>query len=386
MASKHLKHKAICLITACLDSLEIGYKLGTGETPDMLVRRARGGLGLMVKVVLADSMGLHRRGRELQVLAPEITSQHRGTADAAFGAITDAAGYGSLSAINRGAEAPIPPGRKTNRPYGDDPDRVIFRERVFRLVANPTHQVYKQMDGVIMTCCRFFFQKNENLCLQLAFDLLDLKTYAQVWTANFWSTDRVLNPKKDENERLLYTYLRQRFAEMYTQMRDARSRNTVADKQSILIGLGIEHILDSDGFSDRQRDGSYEMKAVRYDEPVIDEEAEANMEAWQKSHTILDTSTEKKRRTSAATLLAKNLAALPHETLLRTLTDAAESRFLCPDTRKEAQRQLDLHVKKCSACTALARPDDPANEQVVVALDVGDDAAEAEAGSLLETA
>jgi hypothetical protein len=103
-----------------------------------------------------------------------------------------------------------------------------MRETLFRKVPNPTPEVYENLNGVIMTCVRFFYGANRDLCLRLGYEIHDMKTYAQVWTANFWSTSRVLMPKtKDENHKLLYRFLRQRFAEFYKQMITFRSRNVL---------------------------------------------------------------------------------------------------------------------------------------------------------------
>lgn len=371
MAPKHLLQKAVCRVTACLDHLKIPYEYGT-RVENVVVQK-KGGGELQVLVVPAPSAT--PTVDLLEVLAPEVASSHRETADKAFHAITEAAGYGKPQAIDRGAVQAIPPGRKTNRPYGDDPDRVILRESVFRTVANPTTNVYQQMDPVIMTCCRFFWMKNQALCVRLGYDIGDLKTYAQMWTANFWSTGRVLRPKKDENERLLYRFLRQRFAEFYQQLRGARSRNVVADKQSIALGLGVDYLIDSDGMGDEKV-----AKAVSVPTEDLDEEEQRAYERYKDEHTDINTSNPKKRRASAAALLSKSLSAMPHDAMVEALTQTGKSYFACPDTRKEALRQLEIHTKSCSACTPSAEPVLPTKPAPVESLNVGLDESEDAAG------
>lgn len=366
MSQKNLVQKATCMLASCLDAVNIPYVLSPGKAPTVTVPMKNGSGEIVVDLVTSASEPETDR---LKVLANEIISAHRPTADAAFHSITDAAGYGKPVAIDRGPVPAIKPGRKTNRPYGDDPDRVIFRENVFRNVVNPSSDVYKKFDPVITTCCRFFYMKNRDICVKLGYEIVDLKTYAQMWTANFWSTGRVLQPKKDENERLLYKFLRQRFAEFYAQLRDRRHRNVVHDSGSVMLGLGIEFKFDSDSYS---RNGTRNATAVHagtetlggHADPFMhrivsaqdltDEDDERGFQKYKDSHAVITTTNPKKRAKHAAQLLEEGLATLPHEDLLENLERASKSRFLCPDTRKEALRQLARHQAACSKCTTLA--------------------------------
>ena len=365
--TKYLSAQANCMISSCLEAVGIPHKYQNG-TDTFQVKSKNESLTVVVKVIIEKS-DVPGTGR-VEVLAGEITSPHVPTAMAAFHLITEAAGYGKPLPFNRGDEAPVVYGRSTNRPYGDSPDLVVFRHRLFRRVPNPTPEAMAKMDSVIMTCCRFFHQNNRELCQRIGFEVSDLKTYAQVWATIFWSRARVLNPKGDENERRLYGYLRQRFAEFYKQMVGARSRSVLQDSQSVAIALGVEFICDTDGHHDNM--GSVTKKAVTI--PVQEDDLE-----YRERHTELDVTSVTKRRNSARALLDKSLAAMPHENLVAALTEASQSYSVCTDTRREARKRLDAHRNSCSLCTppkaevivlAVASLDTPAINDDRISLDV----------------
>jgi hypothetical protein len=280
----------------------------------------------------------------------------------------------------------LAPGRKSTRPYGDDHDRVIMRETLFRKVPNPTDEVYQTLNGVIMTCVRFFYNANRDLCLRLGYEVHDMRTYAQVWTANFWSTSRVLMPKaKDENQKLLYRFLRQRFAEFYKQMITFRSRNvfTTAPGEDVMV------VINPNRHAEHRKD-SHRCDQPRLTTTLLKEEQDDHAEElakYQDAHTELDVSTYAKRRVSASKMLKSGLESLGHDKLVETLTNTAASYFFCPDTRKEARRQLELHESTCLTCAHAARlkqalvADDALGDEVPVPLDECEDLGVVDPGS-----
>jgi hypothetical protein len=353
--SKYAKSKALCLLTACLDAVGVPWQhhaAKQGQEEHISVTTKTGG-ALKVVIVLADAA--EPTPTSMEVLAAEITSPHRRTMIAAFHRVTNHAGYGNLTPIWRGTPTPIPAGRKTNRPYGDNPDLVVFRHRLLRQVPNAPERVFKQFDSVVMTSCRFFYRKNERLCAILGYDLFDLKTYAQLWLNIFWSTARVISPKGDENQRLLYDYLRQRFAEFYKQMKENRIRSVASDRQTVKTTFGYEFVRDSDSWDG---DSPGAAKAVSVDQIVVDEDDERELERYRDRHDVIREQNVKKRKDRAASLLAENLARLPHEVMVTVLADAVTSPFLCPDTRREALVQLEQHRSNCTefSCTASPAP------------------------------
>lgn len=324
------KYKALCLITACLESARIKYRIELAGVHDFVMQKLDG-TELRVQVEEGESQDPEVVRISLQTLLKGTGSEVNNL----FLSLTSKAGYKCRAPINRGTPQAMAPGRKSARPYGDDPDRVIMRETVFRKVPDPTPEVYETLNPVIMTCVRFFYNANRKICLRLGYEIQDMKTYAQVWTANFWSTSRVLLPKTaDENQKLLYRFLRQRFAEFYKQMVTFRTRNVftnpVYDEPSI----------------DREK--------PRFNDGSFDADSQAELEQYQQDHTSLDTSTYKKRRDSASAMLKSGLESMDHDKLVETLEETSTSYFFCPDTRKEAVRQLKIHKKTCLTCAALA--------------------------------
>jgi hypothetical protein len=372
MNPKYAKQRAICLLAAALEHLGIPY---LADPAGLVVEKGAGGL-IWVKinpggeeVVTPDLIELN---------AAEVIGRNQVARDRCLHVVTVAAGYGSPKIIDRG---PAP----TARVYGDDPDRVIFRESVFRNTVNPTPKVYERLEPVIMTCVRFFYRKNRDLCVRLGYEIGDLKTYAQVWTANFWNTGRTLiNEEANGNERLLYNFLRQRFSEFNQQMRVFRTRSTLADRQSIQIGLGTSYVFE--GTSDAS--GSL-LTAVKVSDD--DENTAWPFKSRQRIPEI-DVSDPDARRASAKALLLKRLNDMPHAEMLDVLMYTARSVYACPDARSEAVKQLVTHKKSCPACEPTTRKDLASSlfagaalqEEVGVSLDVGEEVSGVDSGSSLE--
>lgn len=361
MTDKQPNYKALCLITACLEAARIKYRMELGQAHNFVVQTLDGN-EMKVRVAAEDAASIPE---VFDISAQVLNHGDADDINTLFWGLTAQAGYKARAPIDRGVTPATAPGRKSTRPYGDDHDRVIMRETLFRKVPNPTQEVYDNLNGVIMTCVRFFYGANKELCLRLGYEIHDMKTYAQVWTANFWSTSRVLIPKdKDENQKLLYRFLRQRFAEFYKQMITFRTRN--------VFTMPVDE----------------EMSAtVTPDDGSFDDDEKLQLDQYQQKHTKLDVSTYSKRRQSAAKMLKDNLGSMDHDRLVETLSEAAESWVHCPDTRKEAKRQLELHQRTCLTCAYKARvseplvPDHALGEGLPVPLDEGEDLGVVDPGS-----
>jgi hypothetical protein len=111
---------------------------------------------------------------------------------------------------------------------------------------------------------------------------------------------------------------------------------------------------------------------------------------YTEDHTDLDVSTYAKRRQTAAEMLKVGLDALGHDKLVETLKETTESYFFCPDTRKEARRQLELHTRTCLTCAAAARlqqplvTDNSLGDDAPVPLNEGEDLGVVDPGSVVE--
>lgn len=369
MEDKRLKYKALCLITACLESARIKYRLELADSHDFVMQKLDGS-ELKVQVEEGEGQNADFVRISLQTLLKGTGSEVNNL----FLGLTSKAGYKCRAPINRGITPPLSPGRKSTRPYGDDHDRVIMRETVFRKVPDPTPEVYTELNPVIMTCVRFFYNANRKICLRLGYEIQDMKTYAQVWTANFWSTSRVLMPKTaDENQKLLYRFLRQRFAEFYKQMITFRTRNVFANP------------VDQPEFDVPTTQPQLRTEDQR--ESIKDVDGQL-VQKYNDRHAVLDTTTYKKRRDSAAALLKSGLESMDHDKLVETLEETSTSYFFCPDTRKEAVHQLKIHKKTCLTCAAIAAieknplvADETFTQHFPLPLDEGKDLSVVDSGS-----
>jgi hypothetical protein len=349
------KSKSLCMISSCLEVLKIQHRV---ESERIHVGE------VVVKVESIPGLDTLRIGNTVSVSSAAMCGC-TDRAHSALWAVTEAVGRGRPVVFNRGP----PPAR---RAYGDDHDRVVMRESAFRQSVNPPEEAFVRFAPWIDSCVRFFFMSNQDLCHSLAFGKEDLRTYALVWFSNFWTTARLLTPKDEsENDKLLYRFLRQRFSQLYQQMKGPRRRNVAVDKETVRIGLSVKYRLGDDGV------GNLVLQAIRDTEPVLDDKDERRMAEYRKRVCQLDVSTPDKRRASAAALLDRSLAAMPHDAMISALTHTHNSPLSCPETRKEAGKRLNTHRKSCLSCqSASVGPlplDTPSVEAVEVVVDAVDD-------------
>lgn len=437
---------------------------------DCALRVRRPG-GTFVEVALVKDAAHVPPGCGVYALVGELTGLHHQTALKAFWRVTEAAGYGRPVPVDRGSlkeKATNCIATKRN-PYSKDFDLQAFRHNEFRQVPDLTPKTYAHYDGVIMTACKFYFRKNKRACLEMGYDLADLKQLALVWTTIYMGKSRVLNPtntKHDDNEALLYKALRQRFAE-FNRMLNNRHKSALPEFESVTIATGIDVV--SKPISDSQNEGrSREFTAVA---PVAEAEdvqvpvghnqrarslAEALLDlpqdilvafvgrgpsapvserersvvamasacwralssqltegemdelvghvgvvlapverskkatTWKRianaiARTLraqqqqalislflqlqpildpapvdviapatpgrIDIATDSRRASSAKSLLAEALNALPHDKMLEVLAETASSKFASFDAQQEARRQLQLRAGHCIQCT-----------------------------------
>lgn len=344
------------LVTACLDGLRIPYQW---LTYDGIELRRRDGSAVLV--IFTDAPPSGPSEVAVEVSAKDLLSRKPEVVAAAFARITEAGGYGALAPISRGPA-------RAKRPYGDDHDSVAWREGTFRRSPNPSPEVYQQTDKIVGTCVRFFYFKNKQLCMRLSFDVDDLKTFAQVWTANFFATSRIVDePMSSEgNQKLLYRHLRQHFAWLYAQMRGIRSRSLVLDRDALSTSLNVEYVLDAHTWATGEATAiSTNQKFFQADYTVIDADPvrKRRMEVFfdleelrERDHAPVPNIDPRTRTKKAKAQLAKSLDGLPCDRRLLLLEQAGTSPFTCIDTKKEAAKQYLLHTRSCPACAERPLP------------------------------
>jgi hypothetical protein len=372
---KNVKQRALAMLATCLDAAHIPYLPAMEAGRDLVVEVADGGsvdvtlvfgppeivVGTRSDMVVIDgrSVLVSREDRRISVPAQDVVSLDSAIATAAFHQVTAAAGRGTPSVIDRG-HCPTRvtyAGAVTERLYREHDDLVVFRHRLFRRVPNPPPEIYARFDGVIRGTCRKFARSNERIMRYIGWDQDDLKSYAQVWTAIFWATARILDPaRENENEALLYGYLRQRFVELHQQLEGRRLQNALPDRETAAIGTDV--VVVRTYKSGTERIGAAEDRewtAIRENEPIDEESANA-MRNYAATHAEIDVSTVKRRRESASLLLRRLLGEMPHDRMVEALRTTADSTAFCPDTRQEAVQQLRKHAASCPTCATGASP------------------------------
>lgn len=400
--------RAICLLTATLDSLHVPYQV-TGD--DRLIIGDQFHVQFVMEKPKPISTGLQMRPHV-------ILSQNLSTFNWGLNKLLTGAGFEQAHWHGRG------PPPKT-RVYGDDMDRVIFRESVFRRTINPAPEIWADLKNVIDIRSKVFWRINERLCVSLGFDLDDLMTYARVWTVNFWCTGRKVEPLgPSENKKMLQNFLNQRFQEFYQQMSEKRGRAVNFTASDVAMAMGVEFRSDSDrgnpngplsadamgpkavavdqdffkdwvpsyrhmSPNDRERwkqffsdlrapdrvqreplrdqmnvalDAIRCRRAAMAQKAILKAKEEGNAFSQEEEEflrnkfaTMTDRALENGRVVVAKKMLREKLAELPHDRLVEVLGDTAASEFSCPDTKREALRQLKQHRVKCSeGCSAPA--------------------------------
>lgn len=344
------------LVTACLDGLKIHYQWLTYDGIELRHRN-----GSSVLVIFTDAPPAEPSEFAVEVSAKELLSRKPEVVAAAFAQITAAGGYGTPAPISRGPA-------RTKRPYGDDHDSVAWREGTFRRSPNPSAEVYQQTDKIVGTCVRFFYFKNRQLCMRLSFDVDDLKTFAQVWTANFFATSRIVDEpmSSDGNQKLLYKHLRQHFAWLYSQMRGIRSRSLVLDRDALSTSLNVEYVLDAQTWATGEATAiSTNQKFFQADYTIVDAdpvrkrkmEVFFDLEELRERDRLPPPNIDLKSRTKEAKVkLTKALSELPCDQLLLLLEQVGTSPFTCIDTKKEASKQYLMHSHSCTACSLKPLP------------------------------
>jgi hypothetical protein len=268
----------------------------------------------------------------VQVLASDVTGKKSAVALAAFYKVTDAAGFDRQQPFDRGAEPELnEKGNPRKLHYKDEEFLVTIRHNKFRRAPNPSPDRWVKYKDNIEKSSSAFLRSNFELCARNGLALDDIMSYARCFVVNFCSFFEIAESETTffDNERKCYSYIRQHFIDM----RDIllkKERSMLPDAETVSIGLFGTPDADTEVSPDT------EGEEVDYD--------------YIAKHCELDTSSPKARKESAASKLGELLASLPHEQMVELLANAAKNTSFDFTTRKEAARQLRLHVEACESC------------------------------------
>lgn len=232
-----------------------------------------------------------------------------------FQKITEVAGYGTPSPVDRG-DAPT---KKLNYKKTDEFELVAFRHREFRAAPNPNDAEILKYKKIYESFAHNFYKKNMQLCGLMGYTAEDISTYCKVWTVNFLHKYAIHNPSYDDNEKLLVCHLKQRLPELASLLRRKAPNIGGCPEYLALVG---EESPDVEGPDESWR--------------------ERNQKIFNKSYAS--------RRKEAKALLEDSLSKLPHDQMVGLLRDAAENRKIEFDARKEATKRLTTHTEACDLC------------------------------------
>lgn len=350
--------RALTQVNAWLRAAEIPTKPASTPGCDLAIV-TDDGRELQVKIAAgsAETVGADA----LVVFAKDLTSRHGAVALKAFHQITVAAGRGSPNPVAlRGVE----PLKKLH--YDDNFELVSMRHKEFRRVPNPSTADLEVFTAVVRKAVRRFMFINTVICRRHLLAFEDLQTYAQVWTCNYLGLYKVENPTQNDNERKLYVYLCQRFAE-FAKMIVKKERNCIPDSETASIastgrpyagpisaraGTFVGADWGEQSFEEAQeQELEAEVGFVSSQEPIYDpglqEDPRQSADEEHQEQKLDDA----RRRKEAQKLLAEKLLALPHDKRIEALEAVAESSHVCYDARLEARKQLRLHHSSCQDCS-----------------------------------
>jgi hypothetical protein len=309
----------------------------------------QGRLGDIDVRLLATATSTEPLDNCIDVLASDITHKRLDVAFAAYGAITNAAGYGTLKPVDRGPQ----PEQKLC--YTDEDFLVCVRHTALRRSPDAPIEKFAKYDKVMHKACWNFYNLNIDACRRWGMSVEDLRTNAMVMLNIFCA--QIENEDRDDahNEKTLYVWLRQRFAETF-KIQIQKGRSNTPDADTVAISLLQQPYR---GWMDFEKDGT--------PSPIIEEGAmstysgslshfydrqdnESDDEDYKKRNRKLDTSNPTARKRSASKLLNESLEAMGHDKMVETLGFAHQNILIHPDASREAGKRLKEHVLGCGTC------------------------------------
>jgi hypothetical protein len=255
-----------------------------------------------------------------------VTSMKKPVAFAAFHKITDALGYGIPIPVSR----PEFDGRAS---IDEDPDLIVMRHAEYRLSPDLSTEDLLPYRKIIRGCTINFYRRNTLLCDLMGYDVASLELYAIVWTCNYMHRHKRMHPRDSENEKLLLTHLRQRFAAA-AQIFKRVKRSVVPHRELACL------VTFNDVFA-----------------PVavpVEGADDVDME-YVARHCQLNLKSESTRRNSARALLRKLLSDMKHEDMVEALMQKVADQNFCPDSRSYAARILRKHQSECADCASMTQ-------------------------------
>ncbi len=270
---------------------------------------------------------------------------------AAFAELQVALGFEAKSPINRG---PILDRKLSN---GEDSDLAAFRHTEFRRVPNPSDEKLGSYQWLINQASKEFFTSFQWLCQDHMLDIDDLKTHASIWTCNFIGLYERSELTQTENDKLLHSYLNQRFNEFRIILNNkARNELPSIDAAHIALhGRPYEH-RDLGSHPHRGKEvmkggGAVGCQGAWDVAPEREEEGDFGEDLDDDTKRAIAENAAVRAAVSAQELLER-LAELGHDKMVEVLTEKMESNRIHPDAQRLAEKMLESHKEGCTSCSS----------------------------------
>ena len=243
-------------------------------------------------------------------------------------------GYGKVNPVDRGEEL-------ENKPsYSEEFDLVAFRHCETRRVPNPPPETFAKYNSTLNMTTRQFFHSNVDFCLDFRLDVDDLLQYARIWLCNFDGLYHREDKDDVENGKLLYAYLRQRFAE-FRNTYIKKIRNMIPDPDTFCTSiLGRPY---SGSKTDEISDSTLLDDAIKYMSPIKE-----YVDTIDKLKDEMNPEPIKSRVT-----LESEFAKISHAAQIEELTRASHNLFIAPEASSKARDMLNHHMKTCKECKSV---------------------------------
>lgn len=299
---------------------------------DLVVHGRFGDIRVLVPVTVQSS-----RSDVIQILASDITGKSKDLAIAAFQKITRAAGVIAKVPFDR----PEPAVRSS---YKNEEFLIAVRANETRRSPDPSPEHFRQYAHCLKTAANRFMNLNRELCVRWGYEVDDLHTIARTLFINFASRYEKFGAEQSENEKLLYSYLGQRFRE-FRSLLLKRDRCVYPDIGTVQISMC--HNENIKLFSYRHPD-----TGIRVSDFSVDPFDDTPPGPKNYKPEYLDCSSSTTRKASAAEVLTARLGGLPHDQMVEVLAQAANSILINYGARQEAHKRLVGHVAGCIDCKA----------------------------------
>lgn len=333
--------RALNVLKSWLRANQIPFS-GAKDDADLVVSGKTGDVPVRVLAENASQLD-----GAIDIVATDLMHRNRDVALKSYHVLTEAAGFGSPMPFDRGEEP-------EQKPLSTDDEFLVgIRHTEVRRSPNPDPAKFAEYDKVLHKAVWTFYNVNRDFCRRIGYSVEDLMSYAQTMLISFCARTEDESLPRSENEKTLYVYLRQRFAEIYKIMTQ-KDRSMTPDADTVSIAL-----LNKSYRADMNLGFEYENdpRDVEGDELMVrmlgSKGSEPSDAEYRNRKRQLDCSSPTKRKSSASKMLRARLEAMPHDDMVELLTTSTKNILIAPDARREAGKQLKKHNAACTICKPL---------------------------------